>query len=412
VRARIHRGAEEVGGSCVELEAASGDGLVLDLGLPLSADDGTDPAIPDQRQFGPLLRGVLVTHGHPDHYGLLDALDIDVPLYVGAATSRILREAAFFTPLGLVREVEGMLADRERISIGSFEVTPFLVDHSAFDSYAVLVEADGRRLFYTGDLRGHGRKAGAFERMLAKPPADVDTLLLEGTTVSRTPDPAAPADEQEVERRLLETCREAPAAVLACYSPQNVDRLVSVYRAAIRSGRDLVVDLYGASVTAATCRETIPQADWERVRVLVPKSQAIAVKRSRQFWRINEIASSRIYPEELAVDPGHWVISFRTSMARELADGGALVKAEAVWMMWPGYLDGEAGRRTRGEFERLGIDLIVNHASGHATVEDLQRLALAIAADRVVPIHTEAPERFMGLFERVIRWPDGEWWEV
>ena len=183
-----------------------------------------------------------------------------------------------------------------------------------------------------------------------------------------------------MEARLLARCREAPGAVLACYSPQNVDRLVSVYRAAIRSGRDLVLDLYGASIGAATGRETIPQADWERVRIFVPRSQAIAVKHSEQFWRVNEISSSRIYPEELAEDPAKWVISFRTSMARELADGGALTQAQAVWSMWAGYLQGESGERTRKEFQRLGIGLEVIHASGHANLDDLQRLARAISA--------------------------------
>jgi ribonuclease J len=46
--ARIHRGAAEVGGSCVELES-EGERLVLDLGRPLWAkadDEVTLPAIP------------------------------------------------------------------------------------------------------------------------------------------------------------------------------------------------------------------------------------------------------------------------------------------------------------------------------------------------------------------------------
>jgi ribonuclease J len=416
MRARIHRGAREIGGSCVELEAAAGARLVLDLGLPLEEEDGALALMPAIRglQTGENadLLGVVLSHSHPDHYGLIERIQPSVPLYMGEATEAILKEAAFFTPLGLDREVTKSLTDGELLPIGPFAVTPILVDHSAFGAYALLLEVDGQRLLYTGDIRGHGRKAAAFEDLLSHPPRDIDTLLLEGTTISRPVDPEVPASEEEVEARLLARCREVPGAVLACYSPQNVDRLVSVYRAAIRSGRDLVLDLYGASIAAATGRETIPQVDWERVRVFVPRSQAIAVKRSEQFWRVNGISSSRIYPEELAEDLSHWVISFRTSMARELADGGALTQAQAAWMMWAGYLQGESGERTRKEFERLGIELEVIHASGHAKVEDLQRLAKAISADRVVPIHTDAPERFYGLFERVEAHADGEWWEV
>ena len=52
----------------------------------------------------------------------------------------------------------GQIAHRTPVEIGPFRVTPYLVDHSAFDAYALLVEADGKRVFYSGDFRGHGRK--------------------------------------------------------------------------------------------------------------------------------------------------------------------------------------------------------------------------------------------------------------
>ena len=46
MRARIHRGANEVGGSCVELER-SGARLVLDIGLPLDvAARDEQPVLP------------------------------------------------------------------------------------------------------------------------------------------------------------------------------------------------------------------------------------------------------------------------------------------------------------------------------------------------------------------------------
>lgn len=415
MKARIHRGAQEVGGSCVELEAASGDRLILDLGLPLSAGADQEialPAIEGLHGGESNLLGLLLSHGHPDHYGLIEATSREVPIYMGQATARVLREATFFTPLGLVREPTGVLTDRRPLQVGPFKVTPFLVDHSAFDSYALLVEADDRRLFYTGDLRAHGRKFTAFTRLVDAPPRGVNTLILEGTTIGRRPDGDAPKSEKEAEERCTGLVRETPGMALACYSPQNVDRLVSVFRAAIRSGRDLVVDLYGAAIAAATGLDSIPQADWDRIRVYVPQSQRVRVKEAKEFWRVNGLGPSRIYTEELAGDPGRWVMSFRSSMTRELEKAGCLQGASAAWMMWPGYLDGESGKRTLSSFERLGIELTVIHASGHATVEDLQRLATAIDADRVVPIHTDRPERFESLFSRVERRADGEWWGV
>jgi ribonuclease J len=414
VKARIHGGAEEVGSSCVELEAAGGDRLLLDLGLSLSveADDAVVlPAVNGLREADSSLLGIVLSHGHPDHYGMIDAISRDVPVYMGKATAAVLREARFFTPLGLDPDPSGFLRDRRPVQVGPFTVTPFLVDHSAFDSYALLVEADDRRLLYTGDLRAHGRKAGVVERLIQDGAGDINTLLLEGTTVGRPVD-SDPLRESDVEERCSELFQASSGLALACYSPQNIDRLVSVYKAALRSGRSLVMDLYGAAVAAATGSGSIPQADWSRIRVYVPQAQRRRVKDSGQFWRVNELGASRIFADDIAAAPDQWVMCFRQSMLRELDRAGCLHGARAVWLMWAGYLDGAGGQQFRNSLASLQIDLTLVHASGHATVEDLQRLAAAIDAEKVIPIHTDTPERYSGLFDRVFPQKNGIWWRV
>jgi ribonuclease J len=218
--------------------------------------------------------------------------------------------------------------------------------------------------------------------------------------------------EVDVETLLRAEIRKTPGMLLACYSAQNIDRLVSVYRAAVREGRDLIVDPYGAAIAAASGRATVPQGDWERVRVYVPQSQRVRVKKTEQFWRVNELGDSRIYTEEIVEDQGRWVMGFRTSMAAELDRAGALQQSRAVWMMWRGYLEGEVGERTLDAFRSRNIPLTVIHASGHAAVEDLKRLAAAIDADHVVPIHTAAARSYPDLFERVELHVDGEWWDM
>src|ERR1039457_4859374 len=192
MRVRIHRGAHEIGGSCVEIEQ-DGKRIVLDVGRPLDSGLDTDlplPAVPGLASGDPALLGVVVSHAHPDHYGLVAGADPSVPIYMGEAAQRVLAEAAFFTPGGGRFDVAGFLRDSDQFELGPFRVTPYLMDHSAFDAYALLVEAGGQRLLYSGDIRAHGRKAGLFEQFVAAPPGAVDTLLLEGTHVrdSATPD--------------------------------------------------------------------------------------------------------------------------------------------------------------------------------------------------------------------------------
>jgi mRNA degradation ribonuclease J1/J2 len=107
--------------------------------------------------------------------------------FMSGATSGLTRRQLFVAqgrPAGF--RPQGFLHHREPVAIGPFRVTPHLVDHSAFDAYSLLVDADGRLLFYTGDLRGHGRKGSLFAELLAYPPADVDVSLAEGTHVRAT----------------------------------------------------------------------------------------------------------------------------------------------------------------------------------------------------------------------------------
>jgi ribonuclease J len=417
VKAKIHRGAAEIGGSCVEVEA-DGQRLVLDIGRPLWAEADEEvplPAIPGLTEGDdPDLLGVLISHGHPDHYGLVHQIGRDVPVYIGEAAARILNEAAFFWRLGRSLEPSGFLVDRQPLQLGPFTVTPYLVDHSAFDAHALFVEAEGRRLLYSGDLRAHGRKPGTFERLVREPPEDVDVFLMEGTRLSRGKSRVGePSSELDVERACVKAFRATEGMILALYSPQNVDRYVSMYKAALQSDRDLVVDLYTAAVAAATgLHERIPQADWERVKVFVPMSQRIKVKRAKAFERVNALRGSRLFPEELAERRERLVMTFRGSMAGDLERADCLTGASAVWSMWPGYLEDASSDGLKAFLKRREIPLSIVHASGHATVEDLKRLATSVNPERLVPIHTAVPERFDELFPRVDHRPDGEWWEV
>ena len=417
MRVRIHRGSGEIGGSCVEVEAASGARLLLDFGLPLDADMDEPvplPAVSGVVEPDDTLLGILISHPHLDHYGLALELPVEVPVYLGSEADRLLQAAAFFSPQARGPRCAGHLADRTPFELGPFTITPYLVDHSGFDAYSLLVEADGCRLFYTGDFRGHGRKAALFERLLREPPDGIDVLLMEGTHVrgDGAHDEVAFETESRLEDRFVEVCGQTDGAVVVFGSAQNLDRLVTVYRAARRSGRVCVVDLYGATVASAT-RPTIPQPGFDGLRVYVPHRQRVRVKESGEFDRVARIRNVRVFLEELAQMPERFVLYVPSSTAAELVRAKVLTgRGLAVWSMWEGYLDEPSGVRLRELLAAAEVELAQIHTSGHASVSDLRRLVTALAPRRVVPIHSEAGHRFSELFADVDLQSDGVWWEA
>lgn len=415
MRARIHRGAEEIGGSCVELEASSGERVLLDLGMPLQLDEDETPALPKisgLTEHDASLFGILISHAHQDHWGLVPAITQDVPVFCGDAAERIITEAAFWTS-GASLHASAHFHDRETFSIGPFTVTAFLADHSAFDAYSLLVEADGKRLFYTGDIRAHGRKSTLFEALIRDAPVDIDALLMEGTHVGLGGEVIhGLASEDAVETACIQTFENTKGLVLVSYSAQNLDRLVSLYRATKQSGRDFVIDLYGASIAKASGNANIPQAGFERLRVFLPGWQQLRIKESGEFWRKDEIQSCRIFEEEIARNPERFVFTFTMASASRLVKAQALEGAGAVWSLWSGYLDEPRGKRYMSFLDEHGIAMTKHHTSGHASITDLQRLAKAMDPMQLVPIHTFGGAEFENYFEDVVGHADGQWWDV
>lgn len=411
----IYRGTQEIGGTCIELESL-GKSLVLDVGMPLDGDPEDSiqhlPPVKGFLEHNEDLLGVVISHPHQDHYGLSKHLSAEPRMYMGAATEQILKVATLFTPSGISFKNVVHLESSKPLVAGPFTITPYLNDHSAYDAYSLLIEADGRRLFYSGDFRGHGRKAGAFRRFLKHPPKDVDVLLMEGTTIGRSGVEDRFQTEQELEVSFLRTIKETDGMVLVWTSSQNIDRLVTIFKACRTSGRQLILDLYTAEILRATRNPKLPQGFWKGVRVFLPASQKRQIQKSRQYALTSQYRSNRIYPESLAAESAQSVMVFRPSMARDLDEADCLKGAQLIYSLWRGYLTQERMRPFHQWLKDHRIPLTICHTSGHASLNDLQQFAKSIAPKILVPIHSFETERFEEFFTNVHRKRDGEWWGV
>lgn len=414
MRVCIHRGASQIGGTCVEIKA-QGKRLVLDVGTPLDAEDAGPADLPMVSGFtdaDPSLLGVIISHPHQDHYGLATLLHKGTVFLMGEAAERILAASAIFTPSGGTFGRVIHLINRKPIVLGPFTITPFLMDHSAYDSYALLVEADGKRLFYTGDLRGHGRKAKLFERLVAHPPENVNVLLMEGTTLKRQGTDEGFPTERDIENDLVKIFRTTPGMPLVWCSGQNIDRIVTVFRAAKRSNRQLILDMYTAHILKVIGKPTLPQAEWKEVKVFLPRSQKMAIIRNQRFDVSDMYKPFRIYPRNLSGAAKSSVMLFRPSMRADVENAGCLDGARLIYSMWDGYYDDDKNRDFREWLEQEGILLNRCHTSGHASTKDLRRLREAFSPAEVTPIHTEQPARYESIFGGVRIHKDGDWWEV
>ncbi len=404
----VHRGTREIGGTCVVVTAAGGERLVLDLGRPL-AGDPTLPPVPGlyADAESPSVLGVVVTHAHQDHAGLLGHVHTRVPVYASEGTIALLKVSAVFLPDGQPLPHLVPLPRHGGIDIGPFRVTPSVVDHSAPDAVALLIEADGKRLFYTGDLRAHGRKGALFDRLLAHPPPHLDAVLMEGTMVGQAA--RGQASERAVEEAMVERFRgQTNLSVVFC-SSQNLDRLVSVCRAALRSGKAVIIDLYTAFVLdqLRVLSDRLPQVGWKGLRVVFFRRHIELLLAAGHGEFVDRCRARRIFATVIDRDRAGLIFLARTSLFEPvLGKLDSLDGVRFLWSMWKGYLTDDCAVARYAA--RHGIPVEHIHCGGHATVGDLRRLAAALAPRLLIPVHTEHPDRFTDVLPHVHLARDGE----
>lgn len=374
----IHRGQNQIGGNIIEISTEKTK-ILLDAGMELDDEKNKSlPAIPglfDSRGYD----AVVISHYHGDHLGLAYYMHKDIPLYMGQKSAQIIQASDAYKRQPTVSPY-GFLEHGKKIVIGDIVITPYLCDHSAFDSYMLLCEADGQRVLYTGDFRGNGRKP--YEWLLSELPQKVDKLICEGTTLSR--DGYVAISEQKLEEDATDLFLRHKGPVFVLQSSMNIDRIVTMYRAAKKSGRIFLEEVYMADITSAI-GGSIPNPAFSDVYAFIT---------SPTRYEGLEKYAHRMGKERIAKTP--FVMCVRSTMLRYLQDLSkkmSFADGLLVYSFWNGYKETDAIKRFLAECEQLGLEIVTLHTSGHADYEAIKKLVATVNPDEIIPIHTEAPEK-------------------
>ena len=383
----IRRGAKQIGGTAVEFIASTGERMIVDIGQPLDCDCPSPELLPDimgLTQKSDDLCGILISHPHQDHFGLAKFISPEIPVFMGPETHQLMQVSyQHHLPDAFVCKNPVIFDGNKPFNIGPFQITPYLVDHSAYGAYAFLISADGKRVLYSGDFRAHGRKRALFYKFIKNPPQDVDVLLLEGSCLGRDKSDKYET-EQQIEQKFVELFRTQTGVSIVQASAQNIDRIVSIFRACKQTGRQLVMTGYAGHVMMSLGNPNLPNFTWADVKKITTK------KTGRHC----------ITPQEIESNPSRYVVIMAGSIMHWLRDSKILNQhASFVFSMWDGYKEKCAARINL--MQERGVKMVDIHTSGHADIASLQKFARAIKAKKIVPIHTFYPEQFVELFDGV-----------
>jgi ribonuclease J len=354
----------------------------------------------EERYTPPEVHGVFVSHAHFDHAGYLEYLDPEIPVYVGEGTRTILEAIETSSTMAKYGEHPwSTFPPGKPIRVGRIEVVPLPVDHSVPHAFGFLVRTSEGTLVYTGDFRQHGPRADLTRAFLEAAHEEApEALLIEGTRAG--PDPRRNFSEagvrSGVEKLLAGT---EGLALVACY-PRDLDRIGTLYGAAVKAGRDLVVPFRTAHLLATlekdrSLKVPVPGAapnlkvyrrpkkryyTWEQ-RFLGDAVDAEWVRRHGKDALL--LLDMNQFPELIDIRPEEGT-PFVRSMSEPFSeeDGN-----EAVLRNW---------------LDHFGLRLHQFHASGHCSGPELDAFARGVGPKAIYPIHTEHPEAFDASAARVI----------
>jgi len=242
----IHRGQNQIGGSIIEI-TDNKTRLFFDIGINLEENEEVEvPQIEGLFYGSTNCDGVFISHYHADHIGLTEELLRDIPVFMGERAYKVISAAADYREKELSFKPK-YICDKKKIVIGDFTITPFLCDHSAYDSYMFLVENAGNKVLYTGDFRANGRLE--FEQLLDNIPM-VDALVIEGTTLTR--ENQENVQEEMLEQIAVDYIKDKDGPVFIMMSAQNIDRLITAQNIADKTGRVILEDIYTAQIAKAS----------------------------------------------------------------------------------------------------------------------------------------------------------------
>lgn len=415
MKARIYRGTKEIGGTCVELTAENGIILWIDLGEPL---DNKNPNIDYVKNN---VDALLISHPHQDHFGLMEMIGTEVPIYIGQLSLDLINATKIFRDIESLNGNFTIIKSWEWFTIAdTFRVKPFLVDHSTPEAFAFLIEADGKRVFYSGDFRATGRKSIVYTKLIENPPENIDLLLIEGTMVDRI-NHLYPTEES-VEQAIYNVIKGQKNITFVISSAQNIDRFISVFKACKKVHKYLIIDVYSAWILELVRKVSkgTPAIEWEEIKIFDHPGQLDKIT-DKSFDEFRARIGQQRVGNSVFDDPSGYVYFVRCPNEKLINKLRARGTINIIYSQWEGYLREEHKNYCTDYLNTLkkdsGISFQSIHTSGHAEMADLVKFAKAINPDIIVPIHTALPDTFRIEFEiegfsNIKLWEDGKEYQL
>ena len=404
MKIKVHRGLDQIGGCITEISTETSR-VFIDMGQNLPGNGEKTTPEQDREMVEGFFRNnskeheaVIYTHAHEDHVGLFSYVPDNVPQYIGEGGKEIL--IAKYDLIKKGHELGGLLTDilkedKKKIrklkafktwqrtkpharpksfNVGDIRITPFFNCHSIYDSYMLLIEADGKRIWHTGDYREHGYMGKGLMPTLKCYATSIDVLITEGTMLSRDDECI---HEREVSRRMA-SVMDAFKYVVVLASATDIERLASIKEAAKKAHKPWYICsgyLNRTTRIFTRCEAEISKGLFEFHPQYVEGygDKKIPTMKKRGFVLVAGVNN--------------------LDRAKEICEDIDLSEVLLIYSSWDGYYKNPEQVKQNPAYKmfREAFPNVVDiHTSGHADRKTIKKVIEIVNPKEVIVIHKEA----------------------
>lgn len=387
MKIRVHRGLDQIGGCITEISTEKSR-IFVDFGQNLPGVGTPSTPEEDRKMVKSILsqnlkqhQAIIYTHAHSDHVGLFFYIPEDIPQYIAEGGKEILiaKYNMMRNPIkyDLIKKIENFHTWKNSspslnsFTIGDIRITPFINSHSIYDSYMLLIEAEGKRIWHTGDFRSHGYLGDRLFPTLKLHATNIDVLIIEGTMLKREDECI---HETEVSKRMAEEMENYKYIVVLA-SATDMERLASIKEAAQKAKKDMYVcsPFLKKTMRIFTKREAC-------------NSNGLFDFHPKNFNFLNRFFMKR---KGFVLIAGASQLFYVKALCGDLTSKDLLL----IYSSWDGYYKDPvqvAINPNYKNFRDAFSNVIDIHTSGHADKATIHKVIETVCPKEVICIHKEA----------------------
>lgn len=378
-------GLEEVGRNMTLFEYKN-KVLIVDMGIQFPEDDmpGIDYIIPNISYLTENkekdIVGVIITHGHLDHFGAVPHLMPKLgnpPIFATKLTkAMILKRQADHPEAGPIKVNEFNKDDE--LKLHPFNVEFFHVNHNIPDSVGLYIDTPGGTAMHTGDFKfDHspiGDEPADISRIVSLASRGVDVLLSDSTNAES---PGYTLSEAQVQKNLEDIVKGATGRVIAATFGSLTSRVQELINIAEKHGRYVALDGY----SMRTNFEIAKELNFMKVK----RGTMISMKEVKKYppEKVMMVVTGAQGEGEAVL----MRIANKEHRHAQIQKGDSVIFSSSII---PGNERSVQGLKdvlmTQGAriYHSKLMDI---HSSGHASAEDLKLMLNLVKPKYLIPIH-------------------------